>query len=248
MTTKRGRNFDGVLFDFGSTLVETENIPWEKLLSLSIDSGYEFLSRNGHELPSKNEFAEQFYKRRLLNREKSNQSLREWVVTDVLEDIFLALDLDSPRKTTEESILAFYRPISEQYSIFDDTIAVLGELKKEGIKCGLVSNTIFPERCHLGDLARFGINRFLDFTLFSSTFGYRKPHPSIYYRAIELMALPKERLVFVGDMYREDYIGPREVGIKSVLKYRPGRPYPDPMPSDVLMIRSLSELRSIIEY
>jgi HAD superfamily hydrolase (TIGR01549 family) len=246
MTNTNQKNIDGILFDFGSTLIETENIPWEKLLSLSIDSGYEFLTKNGYVLPSRNEFSEHFYQRRLINRERANQNLEEWVVTDVLEDIFNSLNMESPSRLAKESILAFYKPISDQYTIYDDTIDVLNEIRTRGLKCGLVSNTIFPEECHCRDLSRFGIDRYLDFALFSSTFGYRKPHPSIYNRAVELIGLPKERLLFVGDMYIEDYIGPDKFGIKSILKYRPGRPYPEPMPPDTRIINRLGELISYL--
>jgi len=53
-------------------------------------------------------------------------------------------------------------------------------------------------------------------------------------------------LVFVGDRYPEDYLGPRENGIFSVLKYRQGREYPAPLPENIVMVKSLTELLPIL--
>ncbi|MCZ7861722.1 HAD family hydrolase [Agrobacterium salinitolerans] len=46
--------------------------------------------------------------------------------------------------------------------------------------------------------------------------GAFKPQPEIYHAALELLDLPPERVLFVGDTLRADVEGPREVGMKAV--------------------------------
>jgi putative hydrolase of the HAD superfamily len=141
---------------------------------------------------------------------------------------------------------AYYHPVSEQLTLFADTAYVLQELKKKDITVGLVSNTIFPEEYHLRELKRYNLIQYFDFTVFSSTFGFRKPHQSIFEHAVKLAALPAENLVYIGDRYVEDYTGPIGAGLGAVLKFREGREYPDPMPEEVIVVKSLSEMLPII--
>jgi len=91
-------------------------------------------------------------------------------------------------------------------------------------------------------LKRYGLLDYFDFTIFSVEFGYRKPHPSIYARAIELIDSPPEKLFFVGDRYIEDCAGPKKSGLTPILKYREGREYPDPLPEDLIVVKTLSEI------
>jgi len=107
---------------------------------------------------------------------------------------------------------------------------------------GLVSNTVFPERAHKGELRRFGIAPYLNFTIFSSSFGFRKPHPDIFYHAVNLAGFAPCECVYVGDRYAEDISGPRRIGMEAILRRKSGREYPAAMPDLDRQIASLSEL------
>jgi FMN phosphatase YigB (HAD superfamily) len=235
-------NIDGILFDLGSTLLEYENIPWDTLNLRCLHSGFSYLQNKNYLLPEFDFVRNEYIRIRQKYRDFAAETLNEWIITDALRELMLSIGLDGGQELADRFFEAYYRPVANQLTIFADTVTVLSELKNSGYKIGLVSNTIFPENYHNRELDRFGINQFLDFKIFSSSFGFRKPHPSIYKKAIELSGLSSDRLIFVGDRYIEDYTGPRQSGILSILKYRPGREYPSPFPENINMIKSLSEL------
>jgi HAD superfamily hydrolase (TIGR01549 family) len=125
---------------------------------------------------------------------------------------------------------------------YEDAVDVLSRIKQSYDSVGLVSNTVFPERTHLDELRRFGLESLLSFTLFSSSFGLRKPHPDVFFKAANLAGFAPSECVYVGDRYIEDVTGPHGVGMEAVLRLQEGREYPDPMPSDTRMVSSLSGL------
>lgn len=231
-----------VLFDLGSTLIEYENNRWDEMSLMALQAGYRYLQRIIDPLPSMEKITDEYLKIRDSNREYSGRTLEEWNVPDKIAELFETVGIKNDEKIISKFFSKYYKVISDQLTIFDDTVEVLEQLKKAGLKIGLVSNTIFPESDHKDDLKRFGIIEYFDFMIFSSSFGYRKPHRLIYEKAIELSGCKAEQSIFVGDRYEEDYFGPRENGIFSILKFREGRQYPEPFPDDIVMIKSLNEL------
>ena len=231
-----------IMFDLGSTLIEYENIPWDEMNLLALQAGYNYLRGSVDKLPSYDKIIEEYIKIRDKNRELSRETLEEWNVPDKIAELFDRVGLERNDKTVSEFFKFYYNVISNQLSIFDETVPILSKLKSAGLKIGLISNTIFPDYAHITDLKKFGINDYFDFKIFSSEFEYRKPHPTIYEEAIKLSGVSPDRSIFVGDRYEEDYLGPRKNGIFSILKYRQGRQYPEPFPDDIVMINSLNEL------
>ena len=68
----------------------------------------------------------------------------------------------------------------------------------------------------LPELHAVGLDRFFQFTVISSDFGFRKPDRRMYETALQKMNLPPEKVIFVGnDMYRDIY-GAHELGMKTV--------------------------------
>jgi putative hydrolase of the HAD superfamily len=237
---------DAVIFDLGSTLLEYENIPWVTLNLNCLKNGYEFLKGKGLHVPPMEEFTNTYMKIRDHFREKSAATLREYVVTEPIKILLETTVSDGDVGMAERFFDAYYKPVSSQLSIFADTVTVLNEIKNKDKIIGLVSNTIFPRDYHLAELKKYGIIDCFDFTLFSSSFGYRKPHHKIYAEALRFTALPPEKNLFIGDRYLEDYQGPMENGLKAILKYRKGREYPDPLPESVVMVKSLSDILPLI--
>lgn len=237
---------DGIIFDLGSTLLEYENIPWVTLNLDCLNKGYEFLSAEGLNPPHIDDLTEIYIKIREKFRLEASQTNEEYNILEPLEKMLLEAGIVVAEGMTDKFFEAYYQPICDQLSIYGDTITVLDKIKKSGKKIGLVSNTIFPESYHQMELDRFNITRFFDFTIFSSSFGYRKPSAKIYSEAVKLIGIPAENLLFVGDRFVEDYRGPREYGMNALIKYREGREYPDPMPEETVVIRSLCELLPLI--
>jgi putative hydrolase of the HAD superfamily len=73
--------------------------------------------------------------------------------------------------------------------------------------------------------------------------GRRKPAPEIYRAALDVIGLDAARVLFVGNRVREDYEGPRSLGIKAVICTAHNQ---EPSPDGVLSIASLRDLTGLL--
>ncbi len=96
------------------------------------------------------------------------------------------------------------------------TPALLEALRERGLKLGLVSNAFDPGWLLHRDLEQMGLANRLDFAVFSSEVGKRKPHPAIFERALEALEVAAGDAVFVGDRLLEDVRGAGELGMTTV--------------------------------
>jgi putative hydrolase of the HAD superfamily len=96
------------------------------------------------------------------------------------------------------------------------THALLESLRGRGLKLGLVSNAFDPGWLLHRDLEQMGLAERLDFSVFSSEVGKRKPHPAIFQRALEALDVKPKDAVFVGDRLYEDVRGAGELGMTTV--------------------------------
>lgn len=242
MTADRKFKVKGIIFDLGSTLIEYETIPWDQLHLLSLQEGYNYLREKGYPIPGPENFERKFEEVRDRYRARARESLKEWVITDAISDLLHSVGLDGTPQLAHDFFSVYYRLQSDGLVMFDDVPSTLKFLRDRRLKIGMVSNTIYPAQYHLRELKRFDILKYFDFTIFSSEFGYRKPHPSIYEKAVALSGYPASDLLFIGDRYLEDVVGPADAGLNSILRYCEGREYPQPIPENIVVINALSEL------
>jgi HAD superfamily hydrolase (TIGR01549 family) len=95
------------------------------------------------------------------------------------------------------------------------THALLESLREHGLKLGLVSNAFDPPDLLHRDLAQLGIAERLDFALFSSEVGRRKPDPEIFQRALEALGVSPPDALFVGDTLASDIAGAAALGLRT---------------------------------
>ncbi len=117
--------------------------------------------------------------------------------------------------------------------------AVLAELRRRGLKIGLVSNTMYPAELMEARLEELGLKGHFDVLAFSSAVGWRKPHPAIFQFALSRLGVRPERAVFVGDRVYEDVGGALKAGLRPVLSHQFRQEDPPP---GVPVIRDLKEL------
>jgi len=96
------------------------------------------------------------------------------------------------------------------------THAMLEALRKRGLKLGLVSNAADPPEDLRRELGDSGIAERIDYAVFSSEVGRRKPDAEIFERALEALGVPPEAALFVGDRLEEDVRGAAELGMTTV--------------------------------
>jgi HAD superfamily hydrolase (TIGR01549 family) len=142
-----------------------------------------------------------------------------WVAFTELMIRGMGGDAQGARVCATEMVALWTR--HENFTLYDDVLPVLAELRAHGCKLGLVSN---GER----DLEEFAAHHALDVdvALGSRSFGRTKPHPSIFAAALERLEVEPEHAAMVGDSYADDIEGARALGLRAFLLDREGR-YPD---------------------
>jgi putative hydrolase of the HAD superfamily len=88
-----------------------------------------------------------------------------------------------------------------------------------------------------------GVGELMEVVLFSSQFGLRKPSPEIYRATLEAVGVDAGRALFVGDRVREDYEGPRSVGMRAVICTAHAA---EPPPEGIPTIASLGDLPGLL--
>jgi putative hydrolase of the HAD superfamily len=110
---------------------------------------------------------------------------------------------------------------AHNFDIYDDVLPTLADLRRRGLKLGLVSNT----GRDLDDFVRHhGLD--VDAVVSSGVHGKTKPHPTIFQAALERLGVPPAEAVMVGDSVEDDVEGAKAVGMRSFLLDRENR-YPD---------------------
>jgi HAD superfamily hydrolase (TIGR01509 family) len=177
-------------------------------------------------------------------------------VTQEPTTAFVAEALASLGVTARPDILAAFTDALLETSIYTARVEApepgmpeaLAGLKALGLRLGCVSNAFMTAQGLHQIMEVKGLGRYLDLTVSSCEFGYRKPHPSIYEAAVRgLGALPEET-VFVGDRLDADVAGPAVLGMRTVLthQYRVEDPAEAKVQPDAV-IKHLSELVPYVE-
>jgi putative hydrolase of the HAD superfamily len=98
--------------------------------------------------------------------------------------------------------------------VFEDVPPALDALTNAGHRLAVISNWSWsaPELLHTLELARH-----FEALVISDRVGYLKPHRLIFEHALEIMGVPAERTVHVGDSVRADVHGAMAAGIPAVL-------------------------------
>ena len=236
-----------LIFDLGSTLIEYESMPWDELAMVCLEAGRQFLISKGYELPSRLVVEQTFEDLRAVYRREAAETLIEWDVPTVAARMFDALNIAYDEALVDAFFDAYYEPVDRELFVYDDVLETLTVLSKSYPVMGLISNTVFPERAHLRELDRFGIAPFLKFTVFSSSFGLRKPHQDIFYQACNLAGYAPSECLYIGDRFVEDILGPIGIGMGAILKRKAGREYPADMPESLRKVDNMIELLDHIE-
>lgn len=234
-----------ILFDMGSTLLEFENYTWDVLGRMCAEKGYEFLKQNNSSLPEFVGFSKLLVDEILKARAEVAENLKEFKFERVAWDLFNVLNLSTSDGLYHNFVEVYYKPVTDQITLIDGAVEILQHLKERELKIGIVSNTIFPERFHLRELKRFGLYPYLDFYIFSSTAGVRKPHPQIFLQALNALNVDASQAVFVGDRLVENVGGAQKVGMKGILRFHEGRDYSAPIIPDARIVE-LNELPKVL--
>jgi HAD superfamily hydrolase (TIGR01662 family) len=105
----------------------------------------------------------------------------------------------------------------ENFELYEDVLPVLDELRRAGLKIGLVSNSA-------RDVREFAQHHALAIDAGISSFhhGKTKPHASIFRAVLELLEVEPRDAAMVGDTVADDIEGALALGMQAVLVDRLG--------------------------
>jgi HAD superfamily hydrolase (TIGR01549 family) len=106
---------------------------------------------------------------------------------------------------------------AQNFDLFDDVPPVLAELRRRGLKLGIVSNT---GRDVDEFLAHHNLH--VDAALSSKVHGKVKPHPTIFKAVLDRLGVGPEHAAMVGDSPEDDLEGARALGMAAFLVDREG--------------------------
>ena len=233
-------SIDGVLFDYGRTLV-TFAYPTDELLDVLREFRPRIESALGVRAPEAETVLHDVLEP--LEEYVSSESEDEVDYMDVYREAWHRAGLTLPDDLLHEILDAEQRVWDRSVRVDAEAPRILTWLRNRGLRRGICSNAPFPPEMMRRQMASNGITELVDAIVFSSEVGKRKPAPELYQAAVDAIGTPPGRTLFVGDRVREDYEGPRAAGMRAVvLTAHADEPPPDGIP----FIRSLSELRSLI--
>jgi putative hydrolase of the HAD superfamily len=197
-----------VLFDWGDTLMEFAYTP--ELVSAGHRAGLAAIGREG--LPELTEHFREEYEPLFWAPGTIDEIEYPQLVRRLLGDFGIGVD-DGELDRFLEAEHGAWNPARR---LAANTHPLLEALRERGLKLGLVSNAFDPGWLLHRDLQHMGLEERLDFSVFSSEVGLRKPHPAIFERALEALGVEPENALFVGDRLFEDIRGAAELGMRTV--------------------------------
>jgi HAD superfamily hydrolase (TIGR01509 family) len=230
---------DGVMFDYGQTLV-TFAFPRDELLEVIRN----FLPTSEEALGGPAPPAEALLEDVFMPLEEYVTSTSEdevdWL--DVFKSSWERAGMSLPDGLLYEMADAEQLCWDRIVKVDRDAVQVLSTLRDRGIKRALCSNAPFPPEMMRRQVATNGVGPLMDAVIFSSMVGKRKPAVEMYRAALNAVGLAAERVLFVGNRVREDFDGPRAVGMNAVIYTAHNADLPPPGIPTISALRDLPGL------
>ena len=120
------------------------------------------------------------------------------------------------------------------FKSFADAVPALRLVKERKLVTGLISNVGQEIDSYCREL---GFEPFLDYKVTSFDVGYDKPRPEIFQLALDKAGIKAHESIFIGDVYEQDIVGARGVGMTPILISRNGATV-----NDCIVISDLSQV------
>jgi len=203
-----------VLFDLGDTLVSYyQPSDFMPILRRSLDACLQVLGMGPLHGEARTDLIHQ-----ALELYQERADLAVWPLEERLRMLFGPhANLDTG--LTERLAQAFLEPIFLTAQVQHDALPVLLGLERRGVKTAIVSNTPWgsPGRIWRSELARHELLTAVDAVVFCQDVGWRKPHPTPFRRALEMIGVAAKDAAFVGDNPVWDVEGAESAGLLPIL-------------------------------
>ena len=228
---------DAVIFDWGGTLsefVDAELVDAWRLAARHLDPEHE------------DEITARLVQVEAAFWATTSSHQRSATLADLMATAAAELGLDVAEALLEEAGVRHLDAWTPHIRHDPEAGPALAELRSDGLKVGLLSNTHWPRTFHEHFLERDGLVDLIDARLYTSEMPFQKPHPSAFLAAAEALEVDPKRAVFVGDRPWDDISGARAAGMRTVLRPNPVAPDIDGIDPDARIAR-LPELAALVQ-
>ena len=193
---------EAVIFDWGGTLTAWHDIDFHaEALSLAravvgADHDVDVSRTRLHEAGN-----------RIWARSRDHQQ------SATIADLFAEAGLDH-----DPQLLTAYYAFWEPHTLTDPAVRPTWEaLRADGVKVGVLSNTLWPRAWHRGFFERDGVAQLIDGDVYTSELRWTKPSPRAFAAAMAAVGVTEpSRCVYVGDRLYDDVWGAHAAGMLAV--------------------------------
>jgi putative hydrolase of the HAD superfamily len=204
-----------VIFDWGGTLsefVDAELVDAWRLAARHLDPAHE------------DEIAARLVRVEADFWATTSSHQRSATLADLLATAAGELRLDVAEALLEEAAVRHLDAWTPHIRHDPDAVRTLAELRADGLRIAMLSNTHWPRTFHERFLERDGLVDLIDARLYTSEMPFQKPHRSAFLAAAEAVGVDPHQAVFVGDRPWDDISGAQTAGMRTVLRPNPVAP------------------------
>jgi putative hydrolase of the HAD superfamily len=224
-----------VIFDWGGTLT-----PWH---NIDLLAGWRTVARRlapdrAEHVAAALDAAERACWRRAESEHRSS----------TIDDVLAAANLDVPAELLERALDDYLEHWDPHTHTDGEVKGVFTELRRRGVKVGVLSNTNWPRAWHERIFARDGVLDLIDGDVYTSEIPWTKPHPEAFRAALRAVGLDERdapHAVFVGDRPFDDIYGAKSLGMRAVLVPHSDVPGYDVEPDAV--VQRLSDIVPLVD-
>jgi putative hydrolase of the HAD superfamily len=208
-----------VIFDLGGTLIEYagEYHVWPDMETPGLRAAHKLLTTQGVAVPDFAAFRDTGFALLPGRWRQATAGERNLRLADLIGEILA----ENGYAAGETAVMAaaaqaYEAAIQAQCSPIEGGKALLAQLREQGYRLGLISNTMFRGEAHLQDLARFELDGYFDATLFSADENKWKPNRAPFEHMAAALAVEPGAAVYIGDDPANDVVGSQRAGLKAI--------------------------------
>ncbi|MCD4685787.1 MAG: HAD family hydrolase [Anaerolineae bacterium] len=210
----------GVIFDMGGTLLHynAPNSTWEDTEQTGARGVYAVLREHGYTLPPKDEALPAAWDHAFgFWSNLDEHDVKDLKIAHVIGLLIKAWGVaNAPAEVVNAAANAYMRTIQEHVRPLDGAATTLQTLRDQGLRVGLLSNTMWPGNDHRRDLDRYALTPYLEHLIFSADVDAWKPHGEVFQMSLDALDLQPDEAIYVGDRLYFDVWGAQQAGLRGV--------------------------------
>ena len=188
-----------IIFDLDGTLLNRD-----ESVKLFVDRQHERLNKKLDHIPKDT------YMTRFIELDKRGYVWKDKVYQQLVDEF------DIKQITWEELLQDYISQFKDSCVPFPNLIKMLEELKSNNLSLGMITNGY--GQFQMDNIKSLGIEKYFDVILVSEWEEIKKPDPRIFNKALEILNVPPNEAIFVGDHPENDVLAAKKVGMKGIWK------------------------------